>query len=100
MHLIAENLVPRRVAQFGLFEPPGERADSVPNREINARYGRIVLRSAATLLLIGVYCDTSNGYDIFHVHGKIMHFKLDLLASSKITPTLDLVSCPSDQNDS
>lgn len=73
MHLIAEHLTPRREAPLGLFEPPGERAIAVANvkRAVNERHGRFVLRSAATLPLVGVYRDPANGYDICDVRGKI-----------------------------
>ncbi len=73
MHLIAERLTPRGQAPLGLFEPPGERAEAVARlkREVNARHGRFVLRSAATLPLTPIYRDTANGYDICDVRGKI-----------------------------
>ncbi|MHC5543157.1 DNA polymerase Y family protein, partial [Singulisphaera rosea] len=60
-------------SQLGLFEPPSDRAEAVARlkREINERHGRFVLRSAATLPLVGVYRDTSNGYDICDVRGKM-----------------------------
>jgi nucleotidyltransferase/DNA polymerase involved in DNA repair len=73
MHLIAERLTPRGEAPLGLFEPPGDRAEAVARvkREVNARHGRFVLRSAATLPLAPVYRDAANGYDICDVRGKI-----------------------------
>lgn len=72
MHLIAEALVPRASSQLGLFIPHDTRAEALARlkREVNARHGRFVLRSAATLPLPGVYRDLSNGYDICDVHGK------------------------------
>ncbi|WP_422927027.1 hypothetical protein [Singulisphaera sp. PoT] len=72
MHLIAEGLVPRASSQLGLFIPHDTRAEALAKlkREVNARHGRFVLRSAATLPLPGVYRDLSNGYDICDVHGK------------------------------
>jgi len=73
MQLIAERLTPRRQAPLGLFEPPGGRAEAVARlkREVNARHGRFVLRSAATLPLAPIYRDTANSYDICDVRGKI-----------------------------
>ena len=73
MHLIAEQLTPRRSAPLGLFEPPGERAEAVARlkRAVNARHGRFNLRSAATLPLAAIYRDQANGYDICDVRGKI-----------------------------
>ena len=73
MHLIAERLTPRDQAPLGLFEPPGARAEAVARvkREVNARHGRFVLRSAATLPLTPIYRDTANSYDICDVRGKI-----------------------------
>ena len=73
MHLIAEQLTPRRSAPLGLFEPPGERAEAVARlkRAVNARHGRFHLRSAATLPLASIYRDPANGYDICDVRGKI-----------------------------
>lgn len=75
MHLIAEQLTPRRQAPLGLFDPPdaARRAEALARlkRDVNARHGRFVLRSAATLPLAAVYRDTANGYDICDVRGKI-----------------------------
>ncbi|MFO0954596.1 MAG: nucleotidyltransferase [Isosphaeraceae bacterium] len=73
MHLIAEHLTPRRQAPLGLFEPAAGKAEALARlkREVNARHGRFVLRSAATLPLNAIYQDTANGYDICDVRGKI-----------------------------
>lgn len=75
MHLIAERLTPRRQAPLGLFDQPAtaRRGEVLARlkREVNARHGRFVLRSAATLPLAAVYRDTANGYDICDVRGKI-----------------------------
>lgn len=73
MHLFATGLVPRRVRQLGLFLPAADRFDGIAGlkREINARHGRFVLRSAATLPLNSIYRDTSNEFDICDVRGKI-----------------------------
>ena len=73
MHLIAEHLTPRRQAPLGLFEPPSARAEALAQvkRAVNARHGRFVLRSAATLPLSSIYRDPANGYDICDVRGKI-----------------------------
>jgi nucleotidyltransferase/DNA polymerase involved in DNA repair len=73
MHLIAERLTPRTPTQLGLFDPPRDRAEAVARlkREVNARYGRFMLRSAATLPLASVYRDPANQYDICDVRGKV-----------------------------
>jgi DNA polymerase V len=73
MHLFAERLTPKGSKQLGLFDPPGDRAEMVAllKREVNARHGRFVLRSAATLALPNIYRDKSNEYDICDVRGKI-----------------------------
>jgi nucleotidyltransferase/DNA polymerase involved in DNA repair len=75
MHLIAEQLTPRREAPLGLFDRPeaARRAAALARlkREVNARHGRFVLRSAATLPLAAIYRDTANEYDICDVRGKI-----------------------------
>jgi DNA polymerase V len=74
MHLIAENLTPKVDSPLGLFDPPERRsrAQAVARlkREVNARHGRFILRSAATLSLPAVYHDTANEYDICDVRGK------------------------------
>jgi hypothetical protein len=66
MHLFAEDLSPRSGCQLGLFDPPGDRAETVARlkREVNRQHGRFVLRSGATLPLVEVYRDPSNAYDI------------------------------------
>ncbi|MFO0909648.1 MAG: nucleotidyltransferase [Isosphaeraceae bacterium] len=75
MHLIAEDLTPRGQAPLGLFDPPDAARRSAAlaklKREVNARHGRFVLRSAATLPLASIYRDTANGYDICDVRGKM-----------------------------
>jgi hypothetical protein len=73
MHLIAEDLRPRGEAQLGLFDRPNDRATAVARlkRQVNTRIGRVALRSAATLPLVGIYKDRSNEYDICDVRGKI-----------------------------
>jgi nucleotidyltransferase/DNA polymerase involved in DNA repair len=75
MHLIAEDLTPRRDCPLGLFDPLEQRrqAQAVARlkREINARHGRFALRSAATLPLAAVYRDTANEYDICDIRGKM-----------------------------
>ncbi len=73
MHLFAEHLTPRGASQMGLFDGAGDRAEKVAEvkREINARHGRFMLRSAATLPLAEVYRDSANGYDICDVRGKV-----------------------------
>jgi len=74
MHLIAEDLTPRVDCPLDLFDPPQGRiqAQAVARlkREVNARHGRFILRSAATLPLTAIYRDTANEYDICDVRGK------------------------------
>jgi nucleotidyltransferase/DNA polymerase involved in DNA repair len=75
MHLIAEDLTSKSDCPVSLLERPAERsrAEAVARlkREVNARHGRFVLRSAATLPLVSIYRDTANEYDICDVRGKI-----------------------------
>jgi nucleotidyltransferase/DNA polymerase involved in DNA repair len=75
MHLIAEDLTPKRDCPLNLFDPPAQRhqAQAVARlkREINTRHGRFVLRSAATLPLAAIYRDTANEYDICDIRGKL-----------------------------
>lgn len=73
MHLFAERLSPRSPYQLGLFDRPGDRAEAIARlkREVNARHGRFVLRSGATLPLVEVYRDRSNEFDICDVRGKM-----------------------------
>ncbi len=75
MHLIADDLAARRDTPADLFESPARRARAEAvarlKREVNARHGRFVLRSAATLPLASIYRDTANEYDICDIRGKI-----------------------------
>ncbi len=75
MHLIAEQLTPRRSTPLSLFDPPGAdaraRAVAQLKRQVNDRHGRFTLRSAATLPLAAIYRDAANGYDICDVRGKV-----------------------------
>ncbi len=75
MHLIAEELTARRDCPLDLFDPPVQRSQSLAiarlKREINARHGRFVLRSAATLPLASIYRDSANEYDICDIRGKL-----------------------------
>jgi nucleotidyltransferase/DNA polymerase involved in DNA repair len=75
MHLIAEDLTARRDCPPALFDPPEHRARAEAvarlKREVNARHGRFVLRSAATLPLAAIYRDTANEYDICDIRGKV-----------------------------
>ena len=75
MHLIAENLTPKADCPQDLFESSERRAQSQAvaqlKREINARHGRFMLRSAAALVLASIYRDTANEYDICDVRGKV-----------------------------
>jgi hypothetical protein len=58
-----------------LFDPSDQRSQAQAvarlKREINARHGRFVLRSAATLPLAAIYRDTANEYDICDIRGKM-----------------------------
>lgn len=73
MHLIAERLSPRASSQLGLFEPDGARVEAVSRLKeaVNAKFGRFVLRSGATLPLYSIYRDPANSYDICDVRGKM-----------------------------
>jgi DNA polymerase V len=75
MHLIAADLAPRGQHALALFDPPAQRAKAEAvarlKQEVNDRHGRFALRSAATLHLPSIYRDTTNGYDICDVRGKI-----------------------------
>jgi DNA polymerase V len=73
MHLIASQLQYPGMFQPGLFDTPPEKAAAVARlkREVNARFGRFTLRSAATLPLADVYHDDASNYDICDVRGKI-----------------------------
>jgi DNA polymerase V len=75
MHLIAEDLTARGDCPLALFDPPERRARAEAvarlKREVNARHGRFVLRSAATLPLAAIYRDTANEYDICDIRGKM-----------------------------
>ncbi len=76
MHLFAEKLTPRRSSQLGMFDDPVGRVErsarvAEVKRRINAKHGRFMLRSAATLPFVEVYRDSANGYDICDVRGKV-----------------------------
>jgi nucleotidyltransferase/DNA polymerase involved in DNA repair len=73
MHLIASQLRYPGAFQPGLFDTPPARAAALARvkREINARFGRFTLRSAATLPLADVYRDDASNYDICDVRRKI-----------------------------
>ena len=73
MEIVAAKLTPRSMCQMGLFDGVGDRDERVSTlkREVNERHGRFVLRSAATLPLVGAYGDASNGHDICDLRGKM-----------------------------
>jgi nucleotidyltransferase/DNA polymerase involved in DNA repair len=73
MEVVAGKLSPRKNCQLGLFDGVDDRVEKVANlkREVNLRHGRFMLRSAATLPLVGVYGDKANEYDICDVRGKM-----------------------------
>ncbi|MEJ7638624.1 MAG: nucleotidyltransferase [Singulisphaera sp.] len=72
MHLIAERLARRGMAQLGLFDPSSVQAEAIARlkRSVNERHGRFVLRSGATLPLGRIYADPANEYDICDIRGK------------------------------
>jgi DNA polymerase V len=72
MHLFADRLTPRSPGQLGLFDGPGERAETLARvkREVNLRHGRFAIRSGATLPLASIYADSANEFDICDVRGK------------------------------
>ncbi|WP_422929455.1 DNA polymerase Y family protein [Singulisphaera sp. PoT] len=72
MHLVAADLTPAHHAPLGLFDPPDERGKVLSRlkREVNARHGRFILRSAATLPINDIYHDTASDYDIGDIRGK------------------------------
>jgi DNA polymerase V len=77
MHLFAERLTPRGSSQLGLFEGPAGRAErsarvAEVKRQINAKHGRFMVRSGATLALPDeIYRDQAHSYDICDVRGKV-----------------------------
>ena len=73
MHLVASQLRYPGTFQPGLFDAPPAKAEALARvkREVNARFGRFALRSAATLPLTDVYRDDAANYDICDVRGKI-----------------------------
>jgi DNA polymerase V len=58
--------------QQSLFDPPDSRAEALAlvKREINDRFGRFKLRSAATLFANDFYEDPANEYDVCDIRGK------------------------------
>lgn len=73
MELIADRLVTRCSAPLGLFDRPDDRIEAISRlkREVNERLGRFALRSGATLPLHAIYRDTTNGFDICDIRGKM-----------------------------
>jgi DNA polymerase V len=73
MHLLATGLTHRGASQLGLFDGGPGRAEAVADvkRAINAKHGRFLLRSAATLPLAAIYRDPANQYDICDIRGKV-----------------------------
>jgi hypothetical protein len=73
MHLNAMNLRRPAFVQQELFEDSGERQQAIAKvkREVNARIGRFVLRSGATLPLSDVYRDEAQSYDVCDIRGKM-----------------------------
>jgi nucleotidyltransferase/DNA polymerase involved in DNA repair len=74
MQLIADHLTAKRDCPLALFDPPEQRARAEAvaqlKRDINARHGRFAVRSAATLPLTSVYCDSANEFDVCDIRGK------------------------------
>ncbi len=69
MHYFASDLQYPGGRQLCLFDTPIRDPRSV-EKQINARFGRFKLRSAATLPLAEIYVDDAHGYEICDVQGK------------------------------
>lgn len=73
LHILANDLRWPGSTQLGLFEPPAEQAETLAKlkREVNARHGRFILRSGATLFLRELYKDPAHGYEICDIREKM-----------------------------
>ena len=69
MHYFASELQYPGRRQLCLFDTPIRDPRAV-ERQINERFGRFKLRSAATLPLAEIYVDDAHGYEICDVQGK------------------------------
>lgn len=72
MHFIASELQYPGHTQLGLFDPPSKRDQEIHRlkSDVNERYGRFALRSAATLPIGEIYADEAHGYEICDIAGK------------------------------
>jgi DNA polymerase V len=73
LHVTASKLCWPGSMQLGLFEPPAERAAAIAQlkREVNAKFGRFMLRSGTTLFLCEIYRDRAYSYEICDVREKM-----------------------------
>ena len=70
MHYLAAELQYPGARQLCLFDSSPKRDPRSVERSINERFGRFMLRSAATLALPEIYADDAHSYDICDVQGK------------------------------
>ena len=72
MHLLATGLTHRGASSGSSMAARG-RPEAVADvkRAINAKHGRLLIRSAAALPLAAIYRDPANQYDICDVRGKV-----------------------------
>ncbi len=72
MHFIASNLQYPGYRQLCLFEPPRVKDRSVVDlmHNVNDRFGRFTVRSAATLPLPEIYADDAHSFEICDIQGK------------------------------
>jgi DNA polymerase V len=70
MHYLASDLQYPGTRQLCLFDTPPAKDPRAVEREINERFGRFKVRSAATLPLAEIYFDDAHGYEICDVQGK------------------------------
>lgn len=73
MHLLADRLTYHRSCQLNLFINDEIRTDKISElkNQVNSEIGRFALRSGATLSLPEIYEDSSHGYDICDIQGKM-----------------------------
>ena len=70
MHYLASDLQYPGARQLCLFDTPPKRDPRTVEREINERFGRFMLRSAATLAIPEIYADDAHSYEICDIQGK------------------------------
>jgi DNA polymerase V len=73
LHVMAGKLCWPGSTQLGLFDPPAGQAEAVAKlkHEVNAKHGRFILRSGATLFLREIYKDEAYSYEICDVREKM-----------------------------